>query len=41
MREKLTDDAGMNQLRLLIWSVLIIIWVVYGTVVIDALMDLP
>jgi tetratricopeptide (TPR) repeat protein len=37
-REKKSDEASMRKLSFLIWSILIIIWAVYGTVVIDALL---
>jgi tetratricopeptide (TPR) repeat protein len=36
-REKKSDEASMRKLSFLIWSILIIIWAIYGTVVIDAL----
>jgi tetratricopeptide (TPR) repeat protein len=36
-REKKSDEASMRKLSFLIWSILIIIWAVYGTVVIEAL----
>ncbi|NTW64981.1 MAG: tetratricopeptide repeat protein [Nitrospirae bacterium] len=38
-REKKSDEASMRTLSFLIWSILIIIWAVYGTVVIDALVS--
>lgn len=36
-REKKSDEASMKQLSILIWSILIIIWAMYGVVVIKAL----
>jgi tetratricopeptide (TPR) repeat protein len=37
-REKKSEEGSMRQLSLIIWSILIIIWAIYGTVVIDALL---
>jgi tetratricopeptide (TPR) repeat protein len=37
--EKKSDEASMRTLSILIWSILIVIWAVYGTVVIDALLS--
>jgi len=36
-REKKSDDASMKKRSFLIWSVLIIIWAIYGLFVIDSL----
>ena len=36
-REKKSDEASMRKLSFLIWSILIIIWAIYGVVVIKAL----
>ncbi len=38
-REKKSDEASMRQLSFLIWSILIIIWAMYGVVVIKALIN--
>lgn len=38
-REKKPDETSMRKLSLLIWGVLIIIWAIYGTVMIDALLS--
>ena len=38
-REKKSDEASMRKLSFLIWSVLIIIWALYGVVVIKALIN--
>lgn len=38
-REKKSDEASMRKLSLLIWSILIIIWAIYGVVVIKALIN--
>jgi tetratricopeptide (TPR) repeat protein len=38
-REKKSDEASMRKLSFLIWSILIIIWAMYGMVVIKALID--
>jgi len=38
-REKKSDEASMRKLRILIWSILIIIWAIYGVVVIKALIN--
>jgi tetratricopeptide (TPR) repeat protein len=37
-REKKSEEGSMRRLSLIIWSILIIIWAIYGTVVIDALL---
>jgi len=37
--EKKSDEASMRTLSILIWSILMVIWAVYGTVVIDALLS--
>lgn len=38
-REKKSDEASMRKLSFLIWSMLIIIWAMYGVVVIKALIN--
>lgn len=38
-REKKTDEASMRKLSVLIWSILIIIWAIYGAVAIKALIN--
>ncbi|MEK6743895.1 MAG: hypothetical protein AABZ15_09800 [Nitrospirota bacterium] len=38
-REKKSDEASMRKLSVLIWSILIIIWAIYGIVVIKALIN--
>jgi hypothetical protein len=38
-REKKSDEASMKKLSFLIWSILIIIWAMYGAVVIKALIN--
>lgn len=38
-REKKSDEASMRKLSFLIWSILIIIWAIYGIVVIKALIN--
>ena len=38
-REKKSDEASMRKLSFLIWSILIIIWAMYGVVVIKALIN--
>lgn len=38
-REKKSDEASMRKLSFLIWSILIIIWAMYGVVVIKALIS--
>lgn len=38
-REKKSDEASMGKLSILIWSILIIIWAIYGVVVIKALIN--
>jgi tetratricopeptide (TPR) repeat protein len=37
--EKKSDETSMRTLSILIWSILIVIWALYGTVVIDALLS--
>jgi tetratricopeptide (TPR) repeat protein len=38
-REKKSDEASMRKLSFLIWSILIIIWAIYGVVVIETLIN--
>jgi tetratricopeptide (TPR) repeat protein len=38
-REKKSDEASMRKLSILIWSILIIIWAIYGVFVIKALIN--
>ncbi len=38
-REKKSDETSMRKLSFLIWSILIIIWAIYGVVVIKALIS--
>ena len=38
-REKKSDEASMRKLSIFIWSILIIIWAIYGVFVIKALID--
>ena len=38
-REKKSGEAGMRRLSFLIWSILIVIWAIYGIVVINTLVN--
>jgi hypothetical protein len=38
-RENKSDEASMKKLSFLIWSILIIIWAIYGVVVIETLIN--